>query len=46
MMMKNKYGRRKTINMLASIERDKSVFEYEAYFGAYSKETLGEEQYG
>ena len=45
-MMKNKYGRRKTFNMLASIERDKSVFEYEAYFGAYSAETLGEEHHG
>ena len=39
MMMKNKYGR-KTINLLASNDRDKSVFEYEAYFGTRSTETL------
>ena len=37
MMMKNKYGR-KSINVLASIDRDKSVFECEAFFGTYGTE--------
>ena len=40
-MMKNKYGR-KTINVMASNDRDKSVFECEAYFGICSTETSRE----